>query len=257
MKKIISVVLMVTMLISVVNCAAYAEDLSKYTVDELAYFAYKDIQTVYSRNGDYMKVFRGLWESLLDVQTWDDINLQWLSNYIQNEKERGRSFSLIWNIEKEKFKDSDPAERDEFLINAIKNARITSEPMEARSILLKFGEESGMFLRTDAIEVILENSLKDIQTIMQLDPDYANLGTLKDYYKEASSFYKYRTNYSPDFSTFSSKVDKYLEDYDSWEIDFSLIFNKNDNNTEKMEGKYSDKYFPAQMESYWKSSKEN
>lgn len=249
MKKLISVFLMVIMLLSVVSCTAYAEDLSKYTADELAYFAYRDIEMVYSGNSRYMRMLRGLWGYLLDVQTWDDINLRWLSDYKRDERERGLSFSLIWSIEKEKFKDADSSEQDELLISAIKNARQSTDPMETREILLRFGDESGCFLRPVATEVILEYAMKDIRMIMQIDPNYANLDILKDYYKEASSYYKYRTTYPPDFGTFSSKVDEYLEDYDSWEIDFSLIFDKNDKNIQEINKKYNGDYYETRQES--------
>ena len=249
MKKLISVLGMVIMLLSVVSCTAYAEDLSKYTTDELAYFAYNDIKFVYNANNKYMKIFRGLWESLLDVQTWDDINTQWLRNYIKNEKDRGLSLSFIYGIIDKKFDGIDNSEQKELLVNAIKKARISNNPMETREILIKFGEESGCFFLPEAMEVFLEYALKDIQMIMQTDPDYANLGTLKDYYKEASLYCKYKTNYSPDFRTFSSKVDKYLEDYDSWEFDFSLIFDKDDKNTKEINKKYNGDYYETRQES--------
>ena len=47
MKKIVSLVLLVAMLMCVGNCVVYAESTSTYKPDELAYVAYLDIGSSY------------------------------------------------------------------------------------------------------------------------------------------------------------------------------------------------------------------
>ena len=51
------------------------------------------------------------------------------------------------------------AKTKELLVNAIKKARISNDPMETE-ILIKFGEESGCFFLPEAMEVFLEYALK-------------------------------------------------------------------------------------------------
>ena len=55
MKKIVSLVLLVAMLMSAGNCAVFAESSSTYTADELAYTAYHAINAAYSSSIYYPK----------------------------------------------------------------------------------------------------------------------------------------------------------------------------------------------------------
>ena len=81
MKKIVSLMLMIAMLIIAGNCAVYAESSSTYTPDEWAYIAYNEIGSAYYSDIQYLKTLGGLWDSLLDKKTWNDVDSSWLLEY--------------------------------------------------------------------------------------------------------------------------------------------------------------------------------
>ena len=72
---------MIAMLMCVGNGAVYAESASTYTADELAYTAYVEIGAVYHSSIRYLNTLGGLWESLAEKATWDDVSVSWLLNY--------------------------------------------------------------------------------------------------------------------------------------------------------------------------------
>lgn len=231
MKKIVSMILMVAMLVCVSNCTVYAENASTYTADELAYTASVEIGAVYHSSIRYLNTLGGLWESLADKNTWDDVNKAWLLEYCAAYGDFNESIQrnlLLVNLgEKFGFEASQAFINDTTLIDAIKEeatARNLTDPKSAIFILLEWGQEVGYLKNEETFEAELGNGMEAIRMIMGLDANYAYLNTLKDYYKEASAIHDYLIDFSDNYTSFTSKMEQYQESYDSWEIEFDFIF---------------------------------
>lgn len=230
MKKIVSLILLVAMLVCVSNCAVYAENTSTYTADELAYTAYVEIGAVYHNSIRYLNTLGGLWESLADKDTWDDVNGAWLLEYRAADGDFNESIQrnlLLVNLaEKFGFEDSKAFINSTTLIDAIKEeatVRNLTDPKSAVFILLEWGQEVGYLKSEETFEAELEIGMEAIRMIMGIDANYAYLNTLKDYYKEASAIHDYLVDFSDDYISFTSKMEQYQANYDSWEIEFDFI----------------------------------
>lgn len=229
MKKIVSLVLLVAMLMCVGNCVVYAESTSTYTPDELAYVAYCDIGSAYYNSIYYLETLGGLWESLLDKNTWDDVDSAWLLEYRADPDEGIQRNMFLIGLGQEKFgyEDSRAFLNSSILIDAIKQEaaeRKVTDPRAAIFILLEWGQESGLLPPFETLESKLEDGMEVIRMIMNLNADYTNLNALKDYYKEAYAIYDYMADFSDDYISFTEKLEQYQTNYDSWEIEFDFIF---------------------------------
>lgn len=232
MKKTVRLVLLIAMLMCVSNCAVYAENASTYTADELAYTAYVEIGAVYNSSVRYLKTLGGLWQSLSDKNTWDDVSNSWLLEYIVAGGDSDESIQrlLFFNKIGEKKLGIEGIPRVETLpayVDAIKaeaTARNVTDPKLAVFILLEWGQEVGYLKNEETFEAQLKNGMDAIRMIMSLDANYASLNTLKDYYKEASAIHDYLVDFSDNYISFTSKMEQYQASYNSWEIEFDFIF---------------------------------
>lgn len=231
MKKIVSLVLLVAMLVCVSNCAVYAENTSTYTADELAYTAYVEIDAVYHSSIRYLNTLGGLWESLADKATWDDVSVSWLLNYCIADGDSSEGIQRIMffdEIGEKKLGIEDLVSTNKkALVDAIKEeatAHNLTDPKSAIFILLEWGQEVGYLKNEETFEAELGNGMEAIRMIMGLDANYAYLNTLKDYYKEAAAIHDYLVDFSDDYISFTSKMEQYQANYDSWEIEFDFIF---------------------------------
>lgn len=231
MKKIVSLMLMIAMLIIAGNCAVYAESSSTYTPDEWAYIAYSEIGSAYYSDIQYLKTLGGLWDSLLDKKTWNDVDSSWLLEYRAGsniDDSISRNLFLI-RLGKNKFgiEDSKAFLNSSILIDAI-NEQATAyhltDPKSAIFILLEWGQEFGILSKAETTKAILGNGMDAIRMIMGLDANYPHLNTLKEFYKEASAIHDYAVDFSDNYINFTSKLEQYQTDYDSWEIEFDFIF---------------------------------
>lgn len=212
MKKIISLILLLAMLMCVGNCVVYAESTSTYTPDELAYVAYCDIEPVYHSSIYYLNTLGGLWESLLDKNTWDDVDSAWLLEYRADPDEGIQRNMFLIGLGKEKFgyENSQAFLNSSILIDAIKQEaaeRKVTDPRATVFILLEWGQESGLLTPFETLESKLEDGMEVIRMIMNLNADYTNLNALKDYYKEAYAIYDYMADFSDDYISVNAKMD--------------------------------------------------
>lgn len=230
MKKIVSLVLLVAMLMSAGNCAVFAESSSTYTADELAYTAYHAINAAYNSSIYYLNILGGLWESLLDKSTWDDVDVVWFVHYITANGDFDAAMPrlmLISTIAEEKLGIEDISNNKKAIVDAIKEeaaSRHLTDPKAAIFILLDWGKEVNYFRDVESIAEDLEIGMEAIRMIMSNDSNYANLDTLKDFYKEASAIYNYMVDFSDDYISFTSKMKQYQADFDSWGVEFDFIF---------------------------------
>lgn len=228
MKKIVGLVLLIAMLMCVSNCAVYAENVSTYTADELAYTAYVEIGAVYHSSIRYLNTLGSLWKSLADKNTWDDVSYAWLSKYCIADGDFNEGIQRITffnDIGKKKLGIEDGVSKN--MVDAIKEeatARNLTDPKSAIFILLEWGQEVGYLKDEETFETELGNGMEAIRMIMGIDANYAYLNTLKDYYKEASAIHDYLVDFSDDYISFASKMEQYQANYDSWEIEFDFIF---------------------------------
>lgn len=230
MKKIVSLILLVAMLVCVSNCAVYAENTSTYTADELAYTAYVEIGAVYHSSIRHLNTLGGLWESLADKATWDDVSVSWLSNYCIADGDFSEGVQRIMffdEIGEKKLGIEDLVSTNKkALVDAIKEeatAYNLTDPKSTIFILLEWGQEVGYLKNEETFEAELEIGMEAIRMIMGIDANYAYLNTLKDYYKEASAIHDYLVDFSDDYISFTSKMEQYQANYDSWEIEFDFI----------------------------------
>lgn len=231
MKKIVSLVLLVAMLMCMGNGAVYAENPSNYTADELAYTAYFEIGAVYHSSIHYLNTLGGLWESLADKNQWDDVNSAWLLEYRAADGDFSESLErnlfLVNLAEKFGFEDSKAFINSTTLIDAVKEeatARHLTDPKSAVFILLEWGQEVGYLVNEETFQAKLDVGMEAIRMIMNINADYAYLDTMKDYYKEACAIHNYLVNFSDNYISFTSKMKQYQASYDSWEIEFDFIF---------------------------------
>ncbi len=231
MKKLVALLLMIAMLICTGSCAIYAESTSAYTVDELAYTAYCEIGAVYYSSIRHLETLGGLWESLADKTSWDDVDAFWVYEYwladgdFDEAMQRGMFLNAIG--EKKLGVDNVLTENMSALVDAIRKeaaARHLTDPKSAVFILLAWGQEAGRLKKEETYQAELQLGMEVIRTLMKLDADDAYLDTLKDYYKEASAIHKYMADFSDTYLSFTSKLKQYQESYDSWEIEFDFIF---------------------------------
>ena len=239
MKKIVSLVLLVAVLVCASNCAVYAESASAYTADELAYVAYKDIDHAYSACLNYMTHMDRLWSSLLDVNTIDEIDDDWMfGSYLSGSDDQTELFQRYYflsNLAKVKlgmdedmsFSDHIKATGSNIVIDAIQesaSANALTDPRDIMWLLLAWGEEAGCMTGMADIETYLQYAKDEIETIMIVDGSYANTITLREYYKEASALYGYLNDFVDNYPNFVNQKKQYQVNSDSWELEFDSIF---------------------------------
>lgn len=222
---------MIAVLICTGSCAVYAASTSAYTADELAYTAYCEIGAVYYSSIRHLKTLGGLWESLADKASWDDVGVSWMLEYCVADGDFNEGMQRMMFLdqigEKKLGVDTVVTENMSALVDAIRKeatARHLTDPKSAVFILLAWGQEAGYLKNEEAYQAELELGMEVIRTIMKLDADYAFLDTLKDYYKEAAAIHKYMADFSDTYLSFTSKLKQYQASYDSWEIEFDFIF---------------------------------
>lgn len=230
MKKIICALLIMTMLVSAGNVCALAEGSGNYTADELAYVAYLDIGSVYNSCLQYLNRLNGLWESLLNVKTFDDIDSGWLLEYRAANMDTTESMQrnlFLTRLGRAKFgvEDTNAFLNGTAFVDAIKTeaaARGMTDPRSTIWIVLGWAEESGQLASKEVLENGLKNGMDVIRMIMSLDSNYVNLNTLKNYYKDASQLHNYVADFSDNYLDFQDKLKQFQEEYDSWEIEFDF-----------------------------------
>lgn len=231
MKRIICFALILSMLTGVGNFSACAQSASDYTADELAYIAYVDIGSVYYSGLSYLDVLGGLWESLLDKDTWDDVNSAWLLEYQAANMDFNESIRrnmLLVRLANEKFgyEDAKAFLNTSTLIDEIKKEAekyYSNDPMQTIFIMLEWAQEIGYLKSTEDFENELKMGMDVIRKLMVLDAQYAYLNVLKEYYKEASAIYEYLADFSDNYISFTEKLKQYHASYDSWEIEFDFM----------------------------------
>ncbi len=229
------------MLMSAGNCAVYDESSSTYTADELAYVAYKDIDRAYFSCLNYMKHMDRLWSSLLNINTIDEIDDDWMfGSYLfgsNDQTELFQRYNFLSTIAKRKlgmdedmsFSDHIKATGRNIVIDAIQESASTNalaDPRDVMWLLLAWGEETGCMTSMAEIELCLQYAKDEIEAIMNEDSNYANTATLQEYYAETSALYSYLNDFMDTYPNFVNQKKQYEVNSDTWEFEFDAIFGK-------------------------------
>ncbi|MBP3656612.1 MAG: hypothetical protein J6K32_07955 [Clostridia bacterium] len=233
MKKLTCILLLAAMLLGC--AAACAESAPAYTGDELAYVAYMDIDSAYWHTIRYLDTIDGLWESLLDIHSYDDVDTGWMLEYIVAGGDMDESVQRVMMLNKIAETFYDPGDSNDFIwseefvdgIKALAQFTGSTNPKDVIWTVLFMAQEADRLCTQEEVEAELENGFAVIREITQTMPDYAHLGALKDYYKEASALAKYAYDFSDNYQNFTAMLRQGHTGYDGWAIEFDLILGEN------------------------------
>lgn len=244
-KRLISVLLILILLSNV----GVAEETRDFTADEQAYNAYLDITNAYAESVKYLKEFRELWSTYLELESVIDMDEYWfeytfLARTGSLNDENVSRIACFLPLAEYKYGLADITELyDSFmtLVSAHGN-KMTS----VVSAGLALAQESHYIKTQEDIQSYLDNAMSGIRTLMALDREYPFLKDLQEYYKEAVLVSEYIEGSSDNYVEFEEVVDTYSEALRSWEIDFEFIFDPDGYS-------YVHECRTAQQESKWKT----